>query len=497
MLKKNKFNSSNIYIVILASIISIILTSFPVYQLFVLDGLVFYTNALDEGGYLQYDFSKIAYVATARFSQLLVTYLHELGFSGGRINFLFDLLTPFVIILISHSILIKLNFKSYQSVIGSLLLATFPLLINCFNPLVGDLFNTLVETKWLEWVTMPQADFSPLQRTPEPQFSILLIVATIYFFVILNRPVCLFLCIPFIYSFLAIPWAYISLSFLLRNILARHVKNDYLILFLSFLTFSIFLNIYFNYFVDYRTQGLLLKSSLPLISYSGFICLVIYKLSGSEINDTSKFLQHILVTAPWASTNHQIISGWIAVPSNIEQYFGVYCVLVTLFLALNKKVFWLKSIFILSFVAFLLSNIKYFIHNYSLSSHVNENKKVIEWLYQDAGSLATNNLHMSVLLNLVYPMQQPTFFSYSKVYLGQVESYLNDYICAKNEIEQDLNLNSSYQHLFYMLDHALQDETEDYYLNTLFRKTCDVHKYNVYSLPNNCDELKLKHFIVQ
>ena len=91
----------------LVGLVFCLVAAFPVYQIIQTGGLVFYTNAHDEGYYLQYDFSNHVVHLAARWGQYLVSFLHVVGVSGGWINFLFDLSIPILCIILLRSALKK------------------------------------------------------------------------------------------------------------------------------------------------------------------------------------------------------------------------------------------------------------------------------------------------------------------------------------------------------------------------------------------------------
>jgi len=94
--------------------------AFPVYQLFKTNGYLFYTNAYDEYSYLSYEGS-LNIQGMLRPFQYLVTFFHEIGLSGGAINFTFDVICVGITVVFLKKIFMKLGFNGYDASLGTFL----------------------------------------------------------------------------------------------------------------------------------------------------------------------------------------------------------------------------------------------------------------------------------------------------------------------------------------------------------------------------------------
>lgn len=183
----------------------------PVYQALQTGGYVFYMTAYDETTYLQYDFSK-AVQGPARPGQYLVTLGHELGLSGGWLNALFDAATLLAFPLLGRAILLRLGLETRTAQMGALLLMVLPMLVGTPNPLIARLHDWHDRAGWIYWLNMPEMFASALIRSPEPQFSLLLLAAGVWVAVRFRSYWPVYLTIPFLYPFVALPAAFATLA---------------------------------------------------------------------------------------------------------------------------------------------------------------------------------------------------------------------------------------------------------------------------------------------
>jgi len=194
------------------------------------------------------------------------------------------------------------------------------------------------------------------------------------------------------------------------------------------------------------------------------------------------------------AANQQLLSGWISVPSNMEQYASVFCASFLLAIFVTTTLNNIAKPFCLGLCALLLvtllSSSK---ESFSLWNKFPLTEQLKNTLKQDAHSVAFSDIKAGLIYNLVYPKQHPTFFSYSQAYWGMAKDYVPKYLCAKKQIENDSALKETMQNVLDRIDVALRYETEDYYLNTLFRTQKNEPHFDLNSRPNVCPAQNLSY----
>src|SRR5262249_38069566 len=119
-------------------------------------------------------------------------------------------------LVVTRGILRAAEFDTREANTGSLLLLVLPFLANGANPLVNRVFDWTLATGALRWIAVPEATFSPLVRSPEPQFSIL-ILTVLVFIAVRHRTWVPFLALPLLYPFVAGPAIFAVLSVFLHQ----------------------------------------------------------------------------------------------------------------------------------------------------------------------------------------------------------------------------------------------------------------------------------------
>lgn len=466
---------------VLALAAALSITAFPLTQLFGSPGHIFYRNGLDEGHYLVYEVSKVASAQLVRPSQKLVSAFHEAGFSGGEINFIFDLAVNLILILLLRGILRRIALFSNAPGLYTFLFLFLPLFFNTFNPLVEDLRNFNLESKSIFWFTMPDDNHYVFARTPEPQFSYLLLAAAAYAALRVKKIWPIFLVLPAIYNFVLIPVGFAALTIALL----RWVNNIWLSAAGSYLLLSILLFIGYSLYLDPEVAGLLVETHLPLISFTGCLAAIFHLLLGKKLPQRERVLSFALTMAIWQTANTQVICGILAAPSNYEQYFGVLvlsfqvCLAVSLFLKERLPV-----VVAAASAVFVIAMIKDFYYNYDLIKRLPPSPKLLSDLRHDAGEVAINNLELGLSYNLVFPKQSDTLFSYGRIYFWNAERNLKSYLCAREVIKNSPE-HVHFEKTITILNQGYQKRSEDNPINHLYRKEAGI-KSDIYKVPDGC-----------
>lgn len=477
--------------IIVVFIVLLCLNLFPLYQMGTSGGYLFYKNAFDESTYLQYDFSK-AGQRISRISQCLVTTAHQVGLSGGWINFLFDIVFFLIFVIFIRKIIIQLKVDIKKANLYTYFCITIPLLFCGINPLIKHIFNINLSTGLISWLTVQEAWFMPLWRTPEPQFSLALMVVCIYFSLIKKSYVPAYLCAPFLYPFIAVPYIFVLIAINLRQKYLSQ-KNLFYTLAVSYLVLSISLAIYFRFFVNEQIKEILVASHLPLISFSSVLCLILYfGIDKKRITEQTKDIAVIISLAPLVASNHQIITGWIAQPNNFEQYFGVLCITFMFMIYISKERRIQNATIIIS-IAFMLSScVAIFYDNYNLNSKITINKELLFVLKNDSRNILVNDVGVASMLNMVYPKQASTILGYENTFSLMAKNNFHEYVCAKNTINKNKDYKDKFKGVFATLDKAYKYENKDFILSHIGRKK----EFKVENVPDNyVDCIDQKYFI--
>lgn len=485
--------SNRLFIIVLV-VMLLLLNAYPIYQLFTTGGYLFYTNAFDETSYLQYDFSQqvqnILYVG-----QYTVTLAHNIGLSGGWINFIFDVISLLAFIIIIRGVLKQLGFDDKRANLSSFLIMILPLLFGGLNSVVNKLFYYSLSSGLINWITIPEASFLPIVKSPEPQFSLVILCLSLYFSLKKKSFIPLYLCIPFLYPFIRMPFAFIVLSVHLRTKIPFMAKYALTPL-VSFTILSSILMVYFNFYIDNNLKESLVNSHYPLLSFTSSLALLSYLISYRGIPENLRYVALMIALSPMVAANHQIVSGWIAQPSNFEQNFGIYCIVIVLILSIHDIA--LQTLAgILAMMLLLISAYKNFDYNYNQNSRLILDNKMITELKTDSANVAINDVHLASLLSMVFPRQPSTMFGYEKTFSGQGKKNIASYLCAKKEIFKDRQLKDRFNNVFKTLDHAYKFENKDFILLHITRKKDFKIENDIEITPKNCPPAKLHYFIVK
>jgi hypothetical protein len=464
----------------------------PLYQLVKGGGYLYYENGFDEVTYLQYDFSRLVQGPT-RPGQYLVSLAHELGLSGGYINFLADGLVLLGFPLIVRALLRRVGFSAGSASLGALLMLVLPQLVTPSNPLVQWLSQWNVSSGMIYWFTMPIAAAPPLARTPEPQFSLMLLGLALLVALKWRRFWPVYAVLPFMYPFVAIPTAFIALACHLKARWGAARFGTAGPLSLAFAAIGAACWGYHTFLVSPSIQLLVLASHLPLLSFTASVGLALWAALRHWIAPEHRFFALALALAPLVGTNQQLLSGRLPQPYNFEYYVGSLAVALVAVLATRERRTWQIALLIVgSLLFFRTSYASYRLYqSYPIRLPLTDALRLA--LKEDASRVVTNDLTNADLLNLVHPKQAATALAYARTYPAVSAHGIDHYRCIKRQIRADYG--PAFNRQLATLDHAYAYGSQDFLFGTLNRKTT-FHKLHDVS-PEACkhpDTRPLKYF---
>ena len=424
---------------------TLLIAAFPLWQL-IESGHVFYTNALDEGSYLQYDYAKLVseVAGGARGIQWLVPKLHELGLSGGAINLLFDLVCfPLTCFFLCKRL-------GYWRGLCSICLAT---IFTTTNPLIAWLSEGVATTDLLAWITLPFSPDHALLRSPEPQFTYTLAAICPYWGV----PLALALAYPFV----GLPGVCAAVAYPLRKLRFSLVLGCLATLLIAWIGTALFLNPVLS--------GYGASTHVPLFSFSALLAILFYIPLRSALSPNERSLLTSLIVGLLTAQNQQIVTGFLIQPANFEQYFGVplcayLCVrLIEISLPNHQRATLCACLMMFTLYLFGIHK-----RNVDLLAATTRNHVRVEQAAQHPRELVEFNLYRATTLNLVAARQPPTLLSITAGYSLLADRFVQQYRAIKTSLldiyDADLNMTLT------TLDAVYRFDNRNAPLNTIGRR---------------------------
>ncbi len=472
---------------------------FPLCQLFFTKGYLFYQNAYDEYSYLSYEAASFE-MGFLRLSRYLIKWLHELGFSPGYINFIFDLVCPGVTAYFISKIFVLMGFDKSKSLMAAVLIMMIPILVGGSNPFYSKIFYSILSSGWVYWLVMPEAYYPPFYRTPEPQFSYLLMVLAIYYSMKRKSFIPLYFVVPFIYGFVRVPYLFILFSCHLSEInkkykFFRTKYANWIIGFISYALVSMMIGLYYEFALKEVVKADFFPATrLPVFSATFGICLLIWKFLPRNYKWESSSFNAFVVAAPLVAANSQVISGFISQPINFEQSFGVICFsfLMAVFILSFREQKWVFPV--LGFLGISLAiifSIQIFRVNSNPVLLERPPQKLIEALREDSYSVVFENSALASTMSMVLPKQSYTALAISQSYGFGASKYFGKYLCLKEKIKQDSEDFGKYEPSLLALDRGYKHLHSDFVFIHHNRRDNYHVFFDVHRKPENCDSMKL------
>jgi hypothetical protein len=468
----------------------------PIYQLLRGRGLLYYENGFDESSYLQYDFSR-AVQSAARPGQYLVTWAHDLGLSGGYINFLADILTFVAFPCIVWSLFRRIGWSGFQASLGALLVVVGPQLVTPSNPIIQAIHEWTLRSGMIYWITLPIAPFSPLARTPEPQFSLLLLGVAMLVALRWRTFWPVFATIPFMYPFVAIPVAFVALACQLRAWWPAGASRFATVgpLALAFGAIGAACWGYHAVVMAPAARLAVTQSHLPLLPVTSVVAIVLYVALRRHIAPEYRFFALALALASWVGTNQQVISGFVPQPYSFEYYVGVFAAAVVAALGLKERPRWLMAGVLAGTSLFMVSSYQTYRLYQGYMIRLPLTEELSEALRQDAARVVVNDGGNASLLNLVHPRQAATALAYDRTYPVVSAGYIDAYRCVKRQIRADYG--PAFDPVLRPLDNAYAFGSQDFIFGTLNRTTSFRRLHDVSAAAcRDTAPLELRYFFV-
>jgi len=475
---------------------------FPIYQWFATDGFLFYSNAYDETTYLAYDVS-IKTQSLSRVSQYLVSGMHQLGFSGGIINFIFDIFFPVFCFILISKIFILLKFNSSKAYLSALLIQSIPIIFGRSNPLFVSLLDFHISSGIIQWFAIPEAFYPPTYRSPEPQFSLAIISLAIYIGLKKSSLIPLYLVIPLLYPFVRIPFFFVIMTLHMLNsnksFLDKFCKSKLVASSLiSYIAISILILIYYKFAISgTRTEVLIIESRAPMLSFTGIVSVLLYLLSKIYVQARFKPFLCALTLSPFVAVNTQVISGVLVQPINYEQNYGTVCVAILIaFIFLSIKSYnWSTRLAGITALCLFLVYAKMVYNLNSLSEQKQpQPAKVIEILRSDASRIIVNNSALASALNLITAKQKITGTSISQSFAIMADNYFSKYLCMKMNILKNQRFLKDNINILDQLDEGYKYLHSNFIYIHINRKNKFTTFYDPDAIPKFCPEMKLYYY---
>ncbi|MDB5097062.1 MAG: hypothetical protein JWM80_1483 [Cyanobacteria bacterium RYN_339] len=410
--------------------------AYPLWQAISTGGLVYYTNANDEATYLQYDFAQVA-ASPTRPGQYLVVWAHQLGLSGGWQNLLADAVVPIAFALATGWLLRRMGWEPSRARLAALAMLVVPMLVGTQNPLFRSLSFRNIATGWIYWINMVDQRACGLLRTPEPQASwVILMVAAIV--ALRLRSIWPLLAATLVsYTFVGMPTAFVAAAWELHRRWGDRPGRRWAPLLVTWLAIGAASGLYFHLVASERLRFYLIPSHLPLLSLTSVLALALYAALRKDIASEWRFPALAVALAPLAVSNQQIISGFVAQPSNFEQHFGVVAIAFVLVLGARAWPRVYPALVACGCALWLATASIDFRMNVATNSPLPFDGKLTGALREDSRHVAVNDRDLASVLGLVYPRQPATALGYDQGSPAVAARYIADYRCARRQILAD------------------------------------------------------------
>ncbi len=449
-----------------------------------------FVNAYDEPDYLNYGIS-LGAQSFSRPGQYLVTMGHLAGLSGAKINLLLDLACTALFFMAAAAGLRYAGLGRRRAGAGAALLILCPMFLGRSFPPYGRLFDMNLRSGWVSWVGMPEAFFSPLFRSPEPQVSLVLLAGAACFAWKAGGLWPLWCLLPFLYPFLGVPLLFILLADAFSRIDVATATRDGRRLALgamaSFLAAGILSLAYFSLAADPKETARTVATRLPVLSLTGALSLAVYLILRRRYRPGHRPLLLFASLSPLAAENLQLVSGRIFQPSNFEQYAGTLVVVLLLVMAMAPDDRPGRGLAVMLVLGGLYISGRYM----TVASQYSGGRlpfkltgPVMDMLEKAPRRIILPDL--SGVTSLIFPRQPVGLLSRSQtsIYLGN--AYLDEYLCLKSYFKKRPDLGVKYSDLVSAIDHAYLYGELDFVLLHLNRRKEFKVQADLNREPPNC-----------
>jgi hypothetical protein len=276
-----------------------------------------------------------------------------------------------------------------------------------------------------------------LMRTPEPQSSWLALLAALALGWRLRSALPVLAVTPFLYSFVGFPAAFTAAAWEFHRRWPWKPGAWFGPLALAWAGLGVASGLYFTYVAGERLRLFLLPTHRPLLSVCAAIALVAWLVVRRELAASWRFPALALALAPLAVANQQLISGYVAQPSNFEDFFGIFAIGALLVLGSGR---WPRLYPVLVAAGcglWLVTAAAAFRTNAYVNSLVPFDAALVRALHEDPRHLVVNDRDLSSALALAFPRQGITALDYYQGTAAVADRYIADYRCIRRRVTAD------------------------------------------------------------
>lgn len=433
--------------VLLVGVLVLLPNLFALQQYRATGGYLFYSNAFDESTYLSYDGALMSRSAT-RLAEYSVIALHRIGLSGGYINLLFDIIFPTVSVVFLRLIGAACGFSTLETLVYPFVVVAVPVVFGYSDPYYATLFNLNYSSPTLSWITLPQAYYPPFLRTPEPQVSLSVVAIATYLAIRWRSYLVAFVVAPFVYPFVGIPYAFVTLCLLFNDKGRRLIafpawRRTMMAALASYALTAGALLAYYSLFVKGSMLGeYLLATRLPLLSGTGAAALGLFVLLRSRFTPALRDPALFLALAPTAMVNTQLLSGFMTTPHGFEQSFGVVVLGVLLVFGIHtvrNRGWMLVAAGALSCALLAVYSSQVFVVNASIWQRMPPSEKLLDSLQRDPDSVLIGDPDLADIYSLIAPRLHFSALARSQTFAAGpilTSERFEKYLCTKQLVVQ-------------------------------------------------------------
>ena len=457
--------------------------AYPIWQAIATGGVIYYTNASDETSYLQYDFAR-AMAGLARPGSFIAVKLHELGLSGGWQNLLFDLFTPIALALGLVWTFRRAGLEAGQARLASLGMLVLPLIVGATNPLMNSLSFRAMKWGAFCWLNMVIQHSVAVVRTPEPQVSLLLLVAATALAVRFRSALPVIAALPCMYTFLALPVTYVAGAWQLRHWWGDRPYRTAGPLILPWVGMALACGV----FLQLKQGGIMhiftLHDHVPWVSLSSAMALALYVFLRPAIPEGWRFLSLAAALAPLAATNQHVLSGLTVSPVDFEDYGGVFAIALV---AVAGREGWPRlykaAIAFGCVIWFWVAGVE-LRNNLRVNAMLPFDQALATALREDSRHVAIGDRDVAGVMALVYPRQPTTALGFEQGSPWIAPRYVDEYRCIRERVVREQAADPRFYTTLLYIDDLYTRANQTFYVLTMQRPRPVEPLYDVY---HGCD----------
>ncbi|MFN3428709.1 MAG: hypothetical protein ACK46X_02020, partial [Candidatus Sericytochromatia bacterium] len=353
--------------------------------------------------------------------------------------------------------------------VGGLSMVVLPQAAMVINPVMSRVSGWIHGSGAMTWLNPPFYHHSPLLRSPEPQFSLMLVALAVWAAVRWRSVWVVYAVLPFLYPFVAIPVAFVAIAWHLRSLWRPTWRLSTAgPLAISALAVATVCLTYYTFLLAPSVRSVLIASHMPLVSITSALALALYAILRRHIAEPHRFVALAAALAPMVASNQQVLSGHIPQPSNFEHSLGCVAVAVVAVLGCQALRWWrLAALALGGYLFFSTISLDFRLNRHAMSG-LPMTPALLTALREDPAHTVVNNIHMASVLNMVHPRQESTALALERTWVGLPASYVAEYRCIKGQILKEHPAAFSFP--LHLLDEAYQYGGQQFYAVSIGRR---------------------------